>query len=264
MVLVTKDINGIDPIDVNSVNDVSIRDASPTQKGAVLLSTDTMTIGGVGNTCVTPINLKAKLGDQTPNLVAVGRGNAQTIDWWSFYSSDLSTTVTTDSLNKRFDIKAKQYIAPTKANFKAHYSANTPINIASGSNYILIPNTVDYDTTGNFSVSTGTFTCLAAGDYIFGSRTIAASVGLSLITPPRIRLYAQSNTEMSSIEDRVFNVLISVGGIYVSIGNTAPMRLAVGQTVQLHLILDNVTGNYGIGGGTLNSLTSTYIYGYQL
>lgn len=247
-----------------SMKRIAIKDATTEQKGSCILATDLDTIAGTGTGCVTPTNLKAKLGDQTANLVAVGKGNAQVIDWWSFFSSDSSASVNADPENKRFDIKTKQYIPTTKASFKAHYSANTAINIAAGTNYILTPNTVDYDVTSNFTVSTGTFTCLVAGDYIFGSRTIAASVGISLVIPPRVRLYAQSSTEIASIEDRVFNFLLSLGGIYVSIGNTCPMKLAVGQTVQLHFILDNVTGNYGIGGGTLNSLTSTYIYGYQL
>ena len=262
--LVTKDIIGIDPIDVNSKNDVSIRDATDTQKGSVLLSTDTMTIGGVGNTCVTPLNLKAKLGVQTPNLVAVGKGNAQAIDWWSFYSSDSSVTIDPDISNKRFNIRTAPVTPVVKARFKAFYSANTPINIPAGSNYILVPNTKAFDDTNSFNTGTGTFIAPANGDYIFYSCVQAASIGLSLLTPPRIQVYAQTSTEIARIEDRVFNVLISLGGIYVSTGNTGIMRLTAGQALQLHLIISNTTGAYAISGGSLTSGSTTVICGHQL
>jgi hypothetical protein len=92
----------------------------------------------------------------------------------------------------------------------------------------------------------------------------AASIGITLLNPPRIQVYAQTSTEIARIEDKVFNVLISLGGIYVSTGNTGVMRLTAGQALQLHLILSNPTGSFGISGGALTSGSTTVISGHQL
>lgn len=107
MNLVVKSIDGIDPIHVNEMREISIRDASTQQKGACLLANNSDTITGTGSGCVTPTSLKEKLGDQTLNLVAVAKGKDQVFEYWQFFSSDGSIIIEADIVNKRFNFTLK-------------------------------------------------------------------------------------------------------------------------------------------------------------
>ena len=255
MVLVTKDINGIDPIDVNDLNDVSIKDATPTQKGAVLLSTDSDTIAGIGTRCVTPTNLKAKLGDQTANLVAVAKGNAQSFDYWSFYSSDSSIIVDTDSANKRYNFKTNS----SRALFKAYYSANTGLVIPAGTDYVLLPNTIAYDLTSSWNAATGTFTAPFTRKYQFVLSIGLASLG---VATGRLQLFASTSTETYVIEDRNIGSLLFSGG-YRSSGTTDGISLNQGQTIQFKINIAGLLTSAAIAGGALTARPSS-ISGWSL
>lgn len=255
MALVTKDIIGIDPIDVDSKKNVSIRDATTTQKGACLLATNTDTIAGIGTACVTPTNLKAKLGDQTPNLVAVAKGNAQTFDYWSFYSSDSSIIIDPDIPNKRYNFKTNS----SRALFKAYYGANTGLVIPSGTDYTLLPNTIAYDLTSSFNISTGTFTAPYTRRYQFVLSIGLASLGL---TTGRLQLFVPTSTETYVIEDRNIGSLL-FSGSYRSSGTTDGISLNQGQTVQFKINISGILTSAAIAGGALTARPSS-ISGWSL
>lgn len=152
----------------------------------------------------------------------------------------------------------------TRANFKAYYSANSPINIAAGNDYILVPNVKVFDDANNFNTGTGTFTANVAGKYKFHMGVRAISLSIAALTNARVQSYALSSTEVGIAEDRLFSALISLNSSYFSVGDTTIMNLALNQTVQFHVILSGILGFYGIGGGTLTSLTTTTISGWRI
>lgn len=240
--------------------------ATTSQIGSTTFATNSETIAGiVTNKATTPDDLKAKLGAQTANLVAVGNGTNQSLNYFSFISSDGTILINPDAVNKRFDFKAVPAIpSPTKANFKAYYNANTATTIGIGADYVLSPNIKAWDDANNFNTATSTFTANVAGKYKFHILVRAFSLSIGLASNARVQTYALSSSEAGVAEDRLFSALISLNSSYVSVGDTTTMNLALNQTVQFHLIISNILGTYGVSGGALTSLTTTTISGWQI
>ena len=167
---------------------VTAKDATTTQKGVSLLSTDQKTIAGEDSSSnVTPSSLKAKLGDQTAGKIAVGNGTDQIIKWIEALSSDNSISITYNAENGTIDFKAvgtgdvksicvpetaftddgtqlaESICIPPDSNGSLNFTADAPIVLTPTENGLKISinqspagmqtiNNISPDSSGNFKV----------------------------------------------------------------------------------------------------------------
>lgn len=140
----------------------------------------------------------------------------------------------------------------TKAAFKAYYNANTGAVVPAGTDYILKPNTIAYDSTSSFNTSTGTFTAPYTKNYQFVLSILLSSLGLAT---GRLQLFASTSTESYGIEDRNIGSLLFSGG-YRSTGCTDGIFMTAGQTIQFKINIAGLLTAASIGGGALTARPS--------